>query len=255
VLETAQRDAVHDADLLIATTADIADALPPSHGRRAHVLANGVDYDRFIAAANSPCPAEIADIPRPRIGHCGVINRKLDYGLVEEIALRRTDWHWVFIGPEWGLSPTGDADTIASYHAWQRCRRLPNVHHIGLQPPEKFIPCLHHMDVNVICNRTDGGWWQAAYPLKFHEYLATGRPIVATPIRSLQEFTGVSAFVTGVDSWIDALEHAIENGGVGTSEARRAVARRNDWGVRVDEFESLLGEVGTVGGDAARDTI
>jgi len=89
-------------------------------------------------------------------------------------------------------------------------------------------------------NRSDEGWWEDAYPLKFHEYLAAGKPVVSTRVASIAHFAGVAEFVVGVDAWIDGLTRAIARGGVGTATERRAVARANDWDARVDTLESWL---------------
>jgi hypothetical protein len=86
------------------------------------------------------------------------------------------------------------------------------------------------------------GWWQDSYPLKFHEYLAAGKPVVSSRIASLTEFAEVAELAEGVDGWIAALERAISAGGVGNESERRAVARSNDWAARVGLLERWLTE-------------
>jgi glycosyltransferase involved in cell wall biosynthesis len=242
-LAAAERAVMKRASLVVASSRAIADSLPSGAGQQVRVLGNGVDFEAVMDAADRDCPRAITDIPSPRLGYCGVINRKIDFVLVEQLALRRPGWHWVFIGPERGLAGQLDEKWRAHGDALARCRRLPNVHFLGMMWHEQLFACMHHMDVNVICNRADTGWWQDSYPLKFHEYLAAGRPVVSSRIASLMEFAEVAELVEGVDNWIAALDRAISAGGVGNESKRRAIARSNDWDARVGVLERWLTEL------------
>jgi hypothetical protein len=73
------------------------------------------------------------------------------------------------------------------------------------------------------------GYTHNIYPLKLHEYLASGKPVVGTPIRSLQDFTHVLQLASTVDDWCAALARALAPGLVGESAARQEVARKYDW--------------------------
>jgi hypothetical protein len=230
---------VERADLIVATTSAIAESLPRSGPSRAKVLANGADARKIADYANTPCPDLLQPMPKPRIGYCGSLNQKVDFELIAHIARQRPDWHWVLIGPSFksGNLPGSDANE----QAWQECERLPNVHFVGRLSFHQFAVCLHHMDVNVICHRMQGGWWQDGYPLKFHEYLATGRPVISVPLPCLMSFSEVADFASTPDAWIGALERAINDNGVGSPEARRHAALANDWELKTDIFEGWLG--------------
>jgi glycosyltransferase involved in cell wall biosynthesis len=68
------------------------------------------------------------------------------------------------------------------------------------------------------------------YPLKLHEYLACGRPVVSSPIRSVQEFARVVRLARTAEEWSQALSDALAaSGSVEQMEARRNVAREHDW--------------------------
>lgn len=231
------------ADLLIATSESIVDRMPASLRARVRVLHNGADIVTIRALEAAPCPRPIADIPMPRIGYSGAVNAKLDYALIREIATREPRWHWVLIGAEVDFSGAAESSWQVQSRAREDCRRLPNVHFLGALPHPDFLSALHHMDVNVLCNRSDAGWWQQAYPLKFHEYLASGRPVVSTPIASIASYREVTDFASTADEWIDALRRAIERGGVGSATSRREVAARNDWESRTALLESWLAGV------------
>ncbi len=230
-----QQEALIDrADLIIASSPGMAKALPGRGAAVARLLANGADTEAYIAAEHAPCPPDLAAIPRPRIGYSGGINQKVDLELVATVARRRPDWHWVLVGRVLANSgPTGDAV--------QACRQLPNVHFLGVRPYDAMPPYVAHMDVNALCYRSDpGGWWFAGYPLKLHEYLAAGRPVVGAGIEVVAAFDAVIAIADGAEQWIAAIDDALRTGGVASPEARRRVARQNDWELRLDDLEAWL---------------
>lgn len=243
------RDTMERADLLIATSEEIAKRMPDGARGRVRILNNGADVATILSLETAPCPRAIADIPRPRIGYSGAVNAKLDYALIGEIATREPRWHWVLVGPEIDFSGMGDQSWQRQALAREECRRLPNVHFVGALPYPEFLSVLHHMDVNVLCNRIDAGWWRHAYPLKFHEYLASGRPVVSSPIASIGAYAPVTEFARTADEWIAALRRAIEQGGIGSTASRREIAAGNDWEDKALLLESWLRE--TIGGASA----
>jgi glycosyltransferase involved in cell wall biosynthesis len=80
------------------------------------------------------------------------------------------------------------------------------------------------------------------YPLKLHEYLATGRPIVGSPIRSLQEFAHVIRLAEGADEWSQAIHESMSSAAYSATqvEARQRVARRHDWNVLAELIAQTL---------------
>jgi len=80
-------------------------------------------------------------------------------------------------------------------------------------------------------------------PLKAHEYLAVGLPIVAADQVSVREFSDQIAIAHSPDEWIAEIEKALAGNGVSSPKTRVERARQNDWGVRVDLFEGWLQEL------------
>jgi glycosyltransferase involved in cell wall biosynthesis len=215
----------------------MASSFPEDVRASARELPNAADVDSFIAAAGCECPADLAAIPRPRIGYAGAINIKIDLELVLEIARNRPGYHWAFLGAcplnEDGRDPL-----------WEACLRTPNIHYLGPKRHTEVSAYLHHMDVNVMCYRTaGGGWWIRGYPLKLHEQLAVGKPVVSAPLETVRPFANVVALAETPAEWTAAIECALVSGGVGTPEQRRAIARQNTWDQRVDVLEGWLLEM------------
>ncbi|MEO5364855.1 MAG: glycosyltransferase [Magnetococcus sp. WYHC-3] len=242
-LENWQRALVARADTLSAAAPGMAAGLPAPGPARARLLYNGADAARFAAAVDSPEPTDLAAIPRPRLGYVGTINAKIDLPMIEQVAAHRPDWHWVFIGPV-RLDGEHPRD-LAARHLWERVVQRPNIHVLGARLREEVPAYVAHMDVNTICYRVRGAddWVVHGYPVKLHECLASGRPVVAAPQDAVcRLFSHVVAIAHTPEAWEAALAAALEGGGVATAEQRRQVALANTWDSRVDLLESWLSQ-------------
>lgn len=236
-LEDAEVALLRAADLVTAASESIALRLREKVARDVKVLPNGVDFDAFDfqAAGTSPIPPDLAAIPGPRLGYVGSLHPQVDYGLVAALAESRPQWNFVLIG---GSPAVRDARAEGEI---ERCRRLPNVRFLGEKHRDEVPRYLWNMDVNLMLYRvSDRTWIKAGYPLKLHEYLAAGRPVVSADLPAVREFASVVRIATDFGDWLRGIEEALLAGGVGTSLQRRAVAARNSWDARVASLDDWL---------------
>jgi glycosyltransferase involved in cell wall biosynthesis len=128
----------------------------------------------------------------------------------------------VFVGPQVRL---GDAEIWA-----RRLAEMPNVHFLGRKRVDELPAYTQHLDVCTMWYLMND-YTNCIYPLKLHEYLAAGRPVVASPIRSLQEFSRVIDLATSEDEWSDGLARSLspEARSPALVQARQAVAQDYDW--------------------------
>ena len=235
-----EQELVGRADLVLATTHGTMALIPRGNAAPRHILPNGVDAEAFAAADDDiPCPTALTKIPRPRIGYLGSINQKLDFNIMRGVARARPQWHWIFIGRtlEGAGSPAADPEIAAAYN---ECLTLPNVHFPGPCPRSEVPAYMLHMDVNTICYRTTHGWWEHGYPIKLHESLAAGKPVIASPLRSIVAFSDVVELAGNTEEWIAALEHALADDSLERRKRRVAVARENTWDKRADQLDLWL---------------
>lgn len=223
---------IRRADQIIVHSPGLIEKKASLAPERTAYIPNGVDFESF--ATPGPEPAELMGIPRPRIGYCGGLKRQLDWELLRTLVDRHRDWHWVFVG-HWVDNHT----ELAATREWLEAQ--PNVHFTGRVPTQRLGEFPAHFDVGLLPYVSDG-YTKYIYPLKLHEYLAAGIPVVGTPIRTLREFPDVVLLADGVEEWSAALESALSaearNGR--TVEGRKDTARAHDWDVLADRVAELV---------------
>jgi glycosyltransferase involved in cell wall biosynthesis len=220
---------IQSADELIVHSPALMDK--KGRGGSTSYIPNGVDYDAFSAACAEP--ADLAGIPNPRIGYCGYLKHQLDWDLLTRLIERHPQYSWVFVG---ALAHKELAGLIEDLD------RRPNVHFLGGKTSEELARYPQHFDV-CIMPYTQDAYTRYIFPLKLHEYLASGRPTVGTPIRSLLEYEEIIELADGIDEWTRALETSLAPAASAPerAEERRQVARAFDWDALADQVDELLG--------------
>jgi glycosyltransferase involved in cell wall biosynthesis len=104
------------------------------------------------------------------------------------------------------------------------------VHFLGGKPSKSLGAYPQHFDVCLMPYVVDD-YTRYVYPLKMHEYLAGGKPVVSSPIRSVEDFKYVIALARTRDEWSRAIENGLSSGeNTPEQRARRQrVARDYDW--------------------------
>lgn len=236
-LRELEQGLVDRADLVFAITDGVARGLGQRAAGKTVIVGNGADVELYGAAGGLPAPRDLASIPRPVIGYAGSLNNKVDFPLVARLARARPAIHWALIGPVWGdehLS-AGLREGLAE------CRRLPNVWFLGRKSYLDLPAYAAHVDASAMIYRTDGdGWWRSIYPLKMHECLATGRPLLSADVPAVRAFSDVVDLCTSDQDWLAALDRVAAGDDPLKQAARRSVARANSWDRKLDQIVAEL---------------
>ncbi|MFO7890234.1 MAG: glycosyltransferase [bacterium] len=197
-------------------------------------MPNGVDFElyRSIIENTSSLPDDILHISRPFIGYAGWIKKHLDLKLLLEIARARRDWSIVFVGPiRWNHKEIHEDIKLL--------QKEENVFFLGCKEIHELPVYIDAMDVCLMPYRVTP-YTKYIYPLKLHEYLACGKPVVATPLPNILDFSSVLNFAQGTEDWIRAISEGLKETDPVNQERRKNVASENSWSSRVQFFVNLI---------------
>ncbi len=198
-------------------------AAHPEIARKAKRLEQGVEYEHFASATSEDWsePEDIAAVPRPRLGYFGAIDSWLmDQELIRYVSQKRPEWQWVLIGLR------GSPLEIES---------LANVHYLGSRR-YKLMPCYAAaFDVCVLPWVTDNEFVIYASPIKVREYLATGKPVVITPIYEYEPLDGILRISRDKDDFIAKVEDALANDSEEKRMIRQQAVETGTWDARAEQ--------------------
>lgn len=242
-----------EADVVLCTGRQLAEARR-SLNSRVNVVLNGADVELFSRAVSpeTNAPADIASISRPVVGFSGVIDFRFDTALLTELALRRPDWSIALVGHTApGGGATDGKGRVLSGIDLSGLLALPNVHLLGWKPIEALPGYLKGMDVCLI-PYVRSEFTRHIFPLKLFEYMAAGKPIVATDLEELLPYAGHSLTLAGTPSeFHDAIVNAIEDAPAAFSSERAELVQGHSWDKRVEQIDGILGPL-LAGKDAGR---
>ena len=214
-------------DLVVATAASLTRSKFPRSGRAYH-LPQGVNYAHFAEPRAEP--ADLAAIPRPRIGFAGSLATQCDLALLSRLASTFTDASLVLVGPV-------SLDTVSI----ERLRR-PNVHLLEVRSYDDLPAYVQHFDVGIIPYLLSA-WTVAVDPLKLLEYLAAGLPVVTTAIPEAAKYAGTVAVAADADAFVAAVREALGTSREASRLKGQALAREHTWERRADTLLELIQRV------------
>jgi glycosyltransferase involved in cell wall biosynthesis len=204
-----EAELVARADLVLAASPALAARFP---ARKTRLLPHGVDPGLFGAPAPRP-----SDLPAgPVAGFYGALAPWIDLELVAATARLLPQWRFMMIGP-------AQVDTAA-------LASLPNVTLAGSRPHDALPGYAQHWTAGIIPFH-DTAQIRACNPLKLREYLAAGRPVVATPFPALAPYAAGVAVAIDPAGFAAALE-AARNEAPGRDTARQALVAGESWAAR-----------------------
>jgi glycosyltransferase involved in cell wall biosynthesis len=195
-------------------------------------LPNVADADFFAQArdVSLPVPADFIDVAHPIAGFVGNITAyKLDIDLLCAVARAKPNWSFVLIGPVGRGDPSTDVSVLQS---------LKNVHLPGERAYAELPRYVKAFDVCLIPFKQNEST-RGTLPMKFFEYLAAGKPVVATDLPALAEFRENFYPVCGVAEFAHALDAALAED-ASCAAARVALAQKYSWDVRMIEIDKIM---------------
>jgi hypothetical protein len=201
-----------------------------------YLLPNAVDYELFSKARNknTAIPEDLERIPVPRIGYIGTINEKVDLDLLDYISEKKTEWSIVLIGRE-------NFSIEKEKNKFFKLASKKNVYWLGHKKYDLMPACMKGLDVCLMCY-IKNNWTYYGDPSKMHEYLASGKPTVATGLAAIKEFDHVIKIPDTKDKWIKAIKDSLEERNQEEIEKRIMVAKTNSYPRRIEVALAIIKE-------------
>ncbi len=215
------------ADLAVANSTYLADYLH-RYNPNSHYIGQGCNLDLFDASATYPIPEDIKEFPRPIIGYVGaIVSLRIDIDIISEIARTRPDWSIVLVGPE------DEFFSRSALHGY------PNVHFLGRKSISELPAYVARFDVCInpqLVNEVTIG----NYPLKVDEYLAMGKPVVATRTDAMRIFEDYIYTADRPADYPALIERALSEDNSALSEKRMKFAGTHTWENCVQQLYSAI---------------
>jgi glycosyltransferase involved in cell wall biosynthesis len=191
-------------------------------------VGQGCDLALFAKADATIIPNDMQQIKKPIIGYVGALQSlRLDVEIIVHIASAKPDWQIVLVGPE--------DDIFKASHLHQ----IPNVHFLGFKPPNTLPAYINSFDVCInpqIVNEVTIG----NYPRKIDEYLAAGKPTVATNTEAMGIFSEHVYLAKTKEDYVLLIDKAMAEQNYFLASSRKDFAMSHTWENSVEEIYKAI---------------
>ena len=211
------------SDVCVANSTYLADYCG-RYNPRSFYVGQGCELDIFSQATDAALPPDMKHIGKPIIGYVGSLQSlRLDIEIIKHIAASHHEWNVVLVGPE-------DNEFSRSV-----LHQINNVYFLGSKDPKELPAYINAFDVcinpQIISQVTIGN-----YPRKIDEYLAVGKPVVATKTDAMSIFSEHTYLAETKEEYITLIEKAFAENSAELQERRKAFAQSHTW-------ENSVGEI------------
>lgn len=231
------------ADLVTVTSRHLYE-LKKGENPNVHLVLNAGDVTAFLPSPQvrrrvgdeekypltSPSSPRLGRGGHPRIGTVGALDEyKIDLDMMARVARARPNWQFVFVG-----KPVVHPKS----RVVKQLQALPNMRFTGVIARHEVPRYVAGFDVCMIPYRLSA-YNKSSFPLKFWEFMATGRPIVVSGLPELKIYQPLIGYAKRADDFIALCEAALEDPKK-SREERIKLAREHSWEKRVARLLELL---------------
>lgn len=197
------------------------------HNKNSFMVGQGCDTELYNNDEVQTAE-EVEGMKKPIIGYVGFLSSKrLDIEVIKNIALKRSDYTILLVGPE------DDTFKKSDLHD------LPNIKFLGSKPPNSLPSYIKAFDVAInpqkLTKATLGN-----YPRKIDEYLAMGKATVATWTKAMEYFNDSVYLAKDKDEFLEKIDFALENDSTELRQMRAAIGHSHSWTTSVNLMYSLI---------------
>lgn len=201
---------------LVLSNSEFLKRYSEKYNPNSYYVAQGFDFDLF-KDSKRVCPDDMNHIVGPVIGYFGALTSlRLDIELIQHIADCFPMYSIVLIGPQ------DAAFEKSNLHGFS------NVFFLGAKDPSEIFNYINCFDVcinpQLVNELTIGN-----YPRKVDEYLALGKPVVATWTETMESFKDFVYLAKKPGEFITSIQNALEENSERKQRAREEFALSHTW--------------------------
>ena len=177
----------------------------------------------------TPIPPDIDFMARPILGWFGVVDERVDYAMVGEMARMRPEWSFAMVGPVVKVDPN-------------LLPHSPNLFWMGGRDYQQLPHYCAAFDICMMPFAMNAST-QYINPTKGLEYMATGRPIISTPVRDVvRQWPDIVHVVKNAEEFVAAADQLLRHPDPQRIEKALAKAKASSWENTVATMQRLIKE-------------
>jgi glycosyltransferase involved in cell wall biosynthesis len=219
---------IKNADLVVNNSTLYAE-YGAQFNKHSYMVGQGCDTSLFNdLERNIVASKDLEELSKPIIGYVGFLSsRRLSIEIIEHLAITKPAWSIVLVGPE-------DGNFKAS-----NLHNLKNVHFLGSRDSSELPNYIKGFDIamnpQLINDATIGN-----YPRKIDEYLAMGKPTLASATKAMDYFKDYTYLGVTKDDYVALAEKALKENNEDLEMKRRAYGTSHSWGNNVKEIYKYI---------------
>ena len=221
VVDGMERDLAGCCDTVFCTAEGLYDTLK-QYNDKTYLIPNGAAYELFSQAAGK------GSRQHPVFGFVGMLQDCIAYDHLLALADAMPEAEIILIGR---TLPGVDVSQL---------QKRPNIKMLGLMPQTELPLVMKDFDVclNLFA---PGRLSKDVSPLKFYEYLATGKPLVSTrePLQ-VEDYAELVYIADDIPAFLDCCRRALAEDDAELRQKRMQAGAEASWDNRVKQMEDLL---------------
>jgi glycosyltransferase involved in cell wall biosynthesis len=215
---------IKNADLVVNNSTLYAE-YGAQFNKHSYMVGQGCDTSLFNdLERNIVASKDLEELSKPIIGYVGFLSsRRLSIEIIEHMAITKPAWSIVLVGPE------DDNFKASNLH------NLMNVHFLGSRDSSELPNYIKGFDIAInpqlINDATIGN-----YPRKIDEYLAMGKPTLASATKAMDYFKDYTYLGVTKEDYVALAEKALKENTEDLEMKRRAYGTSHSWENNVKEI-------------------
>ncbi|MCU7924763.1 MAG: glycosyltransferase [Candidatus Thiodiazotropha sp. (ex Dulcina madagascariensis)] len=214
-----ESELIRKCNIFVATS-DLLYNKISNKNKDVQLLTHGVDLE-FYAKKDQPAHKLLNGVPRPQVGYFGLFDDRSDKELIKSLSLQMPDVSFII---------TGSVDTDI-----RDLRSISNIYFTGSVPYKELPQLISSWDICMLPYKINE-LTNAIQPLKIKEYLASGKPVISTPIKEVKALKEYVYLAETPDQWRVGIQKILRGGSDDRVQNRADFLKSESWEIKADHF-------------------